>query len=126
MNTIREIEDRRAQILSQMQALRSMCKGTLAKQMLKVKHKGKDQPVLRGPYYVLVQKAGGKTQSKRLTTPEQIRRAEQDVANHKRFVELCTEFARLTQQLGEAERQQGLEQEALKKGLKSPSNRTPK
>ena len=117
MNSIRDIEARRAQILGEMQALRSICKGTVAKQMLKVKHKGKDQPVLRGPYYVLVQKAGGKTRSQRLTTPEQICQAQQDVANHKRFAGLCKEFEQLTRQLGEAERQEGLEQEALKKGL---------
>jgi hypothetical protein len=66
---------------------------------------------MRGPYYVLTSKRGGKTISQRLTTRQQVEAARADVAAHRKFVELCRQFERLTEQLGQVERAGGVGQE---------------
>ena len=123
MTSIPEIEQRRTRILEEMADIRSMERATLSKQMLRVKHKGKKDPVLRGPYFVLARWENGKTRSRRVRG-EELQRLQQEVANHERFMTLCEDFMELTQRLGELEREDASEHEALKKGLKSRSSRT--
>lgn len=125
MNPKDQIERRRNALLEEMAAIRSLERATLSKQMLRVKHKGKKEPVLRGPYYVLARWENGKTQSRRVRA-EELERLQRDVANHERFMALCEEFMELTQRLGELEREGDAEREALKKGLKSRSSRAGK
>lgn len=122
MNAIRDIEAKRDAVLDQMRHIRSIRQGTINEQYLKVRHKGKKQPVLRGPYYVITRKEGKKTVSERLTDHEELERAKRDVEAHKHFVSLCREFERLTEQLGELERAGGLDVEKKRRG--SRSNRT--
>ena len=125
MNTIASIEQQRKDILEQMNALRSMERATLNEQMLPVKHKDAPEPVLRGPYYVLVRWESGKSQSRRVPKDE-VEQVKQDVANCQRFRALSKEYEKLTEQLGQLERESGASEEALKKGLKSPSSKTRK
>jgi hypothetical protein len=110
MNTVRELERRREAIFQQMRSIRSMQRGTVNEQYLKVPHKGRPEPALCGPYYVLTGKQAGRTVSRRLTDPEQLEQARADVAAHRRFVELCREFERLTEQLGQLQRRSGADQ----------------
>ena len=49
MDRIKEIEKRRKEILREMGGIRSMRRGSINEQFLKVRHKGKKEPVLRGP-----------------------------------------------------------------------------
>jgi hypothetical protein len=56
---------------------------------------------------------------------EELAQLRRDVAAHKRFVDLCDEFVRLTERLGELERQ-GDGIEALKKTPKSRLRKTRK
>jgi len=123
---IKRLNERREKILAEMRTLRTMRPGTVSEQFLKVPHKGESEPVERGPYYLWQYYEQGKPRRKRLTTPKQVRQAREDVRNHKRFVQLCKAFEELTQQLGELERTGAASQEALKKGLKSPSNKARK
>ena len=125
MDPIRNIEKRRQEILEGMGAIRSMEQATLKEQMLPVKHKGKKDPVLRGPYYVLARWENGKTHSRRVSQ-EELEQVKQDVANHKHFIVLCKEFEALTQQLGLLERARQEDLETVKKKPKSPSRRTRK
>ena len=125
MKAVQQIETRREAILGQMRAIRSMERGSINEQFLKVAHKGKKEPVLRGPYYVISRREGNKTVGYRLKTPRELARAREDVQRHKRFQELCQDFERLTEQLGRLEREL-TEAEEEKKGLKSRSKRTPK
>jgi len=123
MDAIKEIQMGRDAVLEQMRSIRSMKRGTVAEQYLKVKHKGKKDPVERGPYYVFARWSGEKTVSKRLSSAAELEQTRRDVAAHKRFVELCKEFERLTERLGEVERQVA-DVEELKKTPRSRSRRT--
>ena len=104
MDTIKEVEDKREIILNEMRAIRSMKRGTINEQYFKMQSKGRNEPVLRGPYYVISRREGGKTVSERLSSPEILKQAQDDVAAYKRFVELCKEYEVLTEKLGQLER----------------------
>lgn len=125
MNAIAQLEQRRAEILGEMAGIRSLERATLSEQMMRVPQKGRKEGVLRGPYYVLARWQGGKTRSRRVGR-EELERVRRDVANRERFLALSEEFMDLTQRLGEVERKADAEQEALKKGLKSRSNKAGK
>ncbi len=105
METTRDIEARREAVLHEMRSIKSMKRGTINEQYLKVPQKGASKPALRGPYHVLSRREGSKTVSERLTTPEQLEQARKDVAAHKRFISLCKEFEVLTERLGILQRQ---------------------
>lgn len=117
--SIAAIEEQRDKILQTMRGIRSMRPGAVSKQFLKVKHKGKKDPVERGPYFLLQYYDHGKPVRRRLTSDEEVRRVISDVDNYKRFDQLCRQFEELTRQLGEIEREQAAVQEALKKKSKS-------
>jgi hypothetical protein len=122
MMSIHELEARRDAILEEMRSIRSMRRGTINEQFLKVRLKGKEQPLLRGPYYVFSRREGTKTVSKRLTSAAQLQRVTREVAVHKRFVALCKEFEVLTERPGELEHP--LEGRPEKKRPRLPSNKT--
>jgi len=115
MNRIKQIEQRRAEIIGQLGQIRSMELGTLNEQMLPVRHKGSPEPVMRGPYYVLARWVDGKTRSRRVAKDE-LEQVRHDVDNRKQFDALCAEFKELTHELGVLEReQQGITEEVKKK-----------
>ena len=124
MEEIRMVEERREQILNEMRQMRAMRKGSVTEQYLKVRSKGAKKPALRGPYWVYTRKEKGKTVGQRLSRKE-AERFGKEVEGYHRFQALCSEYAELTERLGELEREQG-EETQEKKGRKSPSNRTPK
>ena len=90
---------------------------------MKVQLKSREEPVRRGPYYVLSRREGKQTVSRRLRSEEEIEEARRQVAEHKRFRELCEEFEQLTEKLGELEGE-GKSLEPKKKRHRSPSSRT--
>jgi hypothetical protein len=115
MDTVRQIEQRREAVLREMGAIRSMRRGTVSEQFLRVPHKGQAQAGRCGPYFVLSRSEGGKTVSRRLTDPQQVAQARADVAAYQRFAALCREYERLTEQLGPLE-----QSEAQGPGKKRP------
>jgi hypothetical protein len=123
MNRIEQIEARRREILLEMGKIRSMRRGTLNEQYLEVPHKGKSEPALRGPYYVLSRQEGDKTVSSRLKCESELDQAREDIKTYKWFKLICREFEELTEELGELSR---ASEEELKKGLKSQSRKTRK
>ena len=106
MDTIKEIEARREAILDEMRSIRSMERGTISKHYVPVRHKGKKDPVFRGPYYVISRRGDKKTEGYHLKAQE-LGRALRDVDAHKRFRELCREYEKLTDRLGMLERELG-------------------
>ena len=126
MKTMADVEKRRDAVLAKMRNIRSMKRGSVSEQYLKVRHKGKPEPVLRGPYYVWFRYVNKRAVSKRLTSAEQVRDVREGIRAHRRFVALCKEFVELTERLSELERDGAAELEQGKKGLKSRSSRTGK
>ena len=116
MNTLKELEARRRAILDEMCSIRSMRRGTINEQFLKVKSKSSGEDVVRGPYYVISRNENGRTVSERLRTPEELKRAQDDVNKRKKFAELCEEYAQITERMGELERT--LPDESLGKKLR--------
>ena len=126
MYSIKEIEKRRKEILREMGGIRSMRRGSVNEQLLKVPHKGKKEPVVRGPYYVFSRHEKGKgTKSYRLTSQEDVDKARRDVEAHRKFRELCREYEELTEELGRMERSLG-EGSPGKKPRRLRSRRTPR
>lgn len=123
MKTLSEIENRRDSVLQEMRSIRSMKRGTINEQYLKVPQKG-SEPALRGPYQILSRREGNKTVSERLTTPAQLEQAKRDVAAHRKFVELCKNFELLTEKMVMIERQ--IEGPDKKKWLRRQSKPTGK
>jgi len=120
--SVAELEARRQRLAEQMLAIRAVQPGKISEQFLKVPHKGKSEPVKRGPYYVLTWWENGRTRSRRIK-PEDLERTREEVANYARLKALCQEFEQITQALGEAERRQSDSEEALKKGVKPQPKR---
>jgi len=122
MDSIQQLEARRNGILEEMRSIRSLKRGTINEQYLKVRLQGNKEPALRGPYYVFSRREGEKTVSQRLTVSGELEQARRDVGAYKKFWALCREFEQVTTRLGELERQvPELEQE--KKRLRSSSSK---
>ena len=103
MNSIQSLEAQRDAILEQMRQIRSMKRGSITEQFQKSQKKGQVESVC-GPYYVLSRRENGKTVSRRVKQGAELEQVRQDVERHGQFVELCRQFERLTEQLGELER----------------------
>lgn len=120
MDTIQDLEAKRNGILDQMRSIRSLRRGSISEQFLKVKHQGLRQPVLRGPYYLFQRREGNRVISQRVSSGPELTRAREDIERHKRFVSLCREFEALTERLGELERESPtLGQEKKRRRLRS-------
>ncbi len=120
MDAINDLEVRRNAILEEMRAIRSLRRGSISEQFLKVRHQGIREPVLRGPYYVLMRRDGKKVISQRVPSGPELAQAREDVARHRQFVALCREFETLTERLGELERgSAALSQEKKRHRLRS-------
>ena len=105
MQQLTALERRRECILEEIRAIRTMRKGSVSEQYLKVYHKGAKEPALRGPYWVYTRKEQGKTVSQRLssTEAEQLRKG---VGAYHQFQALCREYVEITEKIGELTREQ--------------------
>ena len=94
--SLAQLEQRRDQILQQMQAIDRLRRGSLSRQFFKKTRSG--SKARQGPYYVLQGYIGGKKFSQRIPA-EQAPQIEPLVANYKRFEELAEEFVAVTDQI---------------------------
>ena len=124
MDKIALLEDKREQILKQMREIRAMRKGSVTEQFLKVPRKGKKEPVVKGPYWLYTRKDKGKTIGQRLKAQD-AEHFRQEVEAYHRFQVLCTEYAQITERLGNLERSNGLSLQE-KKRQKSRSRKMSK
>jgi len=98
MSMIQKLRQARQEILAQIALIEEMRRGSVIRQFLKIKLKGKRKPTLSGPYALFTFKLKGKTISRRLHDLEEIRRLEQQVENYHIFQRLCRRLV----EIGEA------------------------
>lgn len=98
MSMLSRLRQARQEILAQIALLEEMRRGSVIRQFLKIKLKGKKGTVLSGPYALLTFKRQGKTLSRRLHGLEEIRRLEHQVENYHIFQQLCRRLV----EIGEA------------------------
>jgi hypothetical protein len=91
-----QLEERREQILQQIQAIDRLRRGSLSRQFFKKRRADCKAP--QGPYYLLQGYVQGKKFSERVPA-EQAPQLEPLVANYQRFEELANEFVTVTDQL---------------------------
>lgn len=120
-----ELDKRRREVAESMLAIRVARRGKISEQFLKVPHKGKKNPVVRGPYYVLSWWENGRCRSRRIKK-DALERTREELANYERLEALFEEFEHLTQALGDAEHIEAATNEAVKKRRKSPSSKAKK
>jgi len=117
MDTLQQIEAQRLAILEGIKSIRSMRRGAITEQFFPVSRRGQKQTARRGPYYVFSRHQGSQTVSRRLTAPEALQQAREDVEAFKRFQALCRDYERLTEKLGALERKTGQEKKRSKSEL---------
>ncbi len=98
MSVLSKLRQARQDILAQIALLEEMRRGSVIRQFLKIKLKGKRKPALSGPYALLTFKQKGKTVSRRLHGLEEIRALEHQVENYHIFQQLCRRLV----EIGEA------------------------
>lgn len=119
MNEIEKLEKRRMEIIKDISSIRAMRKGSVTEQYLKVAHKGKREPALRGPYFLYTRKEKGKTVGRRLSREEADPFRQQVEAFH-RFQALAKEYAEISERMADLAEASIWE----KKRPRSPSNKT--
>ncbi len=91
----------RLEILGRIASIEEMRRGSVVRQFVKIKQRGKAKPRLRGPYALYTCKRKGKTFGRRLRRPEEIRRLEEQVDNYHFFRGLCSELVSVSEQICE-------------------------
>jgi len=94
--SLSQLEQRRQQILQQIQAIDRLRRGSLSRQFFKKARPGSHTP--QGPYFVLQGYIHGRKFSERVPA-QQAPQIEPLVANYKRFEELAQEFVTVTDQI---------------------------
>lgn len=94
--SLAQLEQRREQILQQIQNIDRLRRGSLSRQFFKKTRAG--SKTQQGPYYVLQGYIQGQKFSQRIPA-EQAPQIEPLVANYKRFEELAEEFVTVTDQI---------------------------
>jgi hypothetical protein len=94
--SLSQLEQRREQILQQIQAIDRLRRGSFSRQFFKKTRA--DSKTQQGPYYVLQGYVQGQKFSERVPA-QQAQEIEPLVANYKRFEELAEEFVTVTDQI---------------------------
>lgn len=95
--TLESLSARRKAIILEIDKIKTMKRGTLNEQYLKVAHKNSES-ILGGPYYVFSRKKNGKTISRRVKAKD-VQIFKEDIAAHKKFVKLMDEFVEISEQI---------------------------
>jgi hypothetical protein len=120
MPSIQNIQQQRQQILEEMAHLEQVRRGSLTEQM--VETVGADgRAHRRGPYPLYTFKEGGKTVSRRVTTPEQITLYHQQIEQGRRFQELTNQLLHLGEALSDQAVQSATEKKTSKPKSKNNS-----
>ncbi len=107
MSILQKLRQKRQEILWQISLIEEMRRGSVIRQFLKIKLKGKRGPILSGPYALFSFKKKGKTISRRLHDPDEIRRLEEQVENYHLFQKLCRRLVEIGEAICEEREREG-------------------
>ncbi len=109
MSILAKLREARQQILTQIGLIEEMRRGSVIRQFLKIRLKGRSKPTHAGPYALLTLKKNGRTVSRRLRDPDEIRRLEQQVENYHAFQRLCRQLVEIGEAICEQREKEGKE-----------------
>lgn len=89
------------EILTHICLIEEMRRGSVTRQILKIKRKGQREPALGGPYALFTCKKNGRTVGRRLRDAKEIRRLEQQVKNFRTFQNLCSRLIKIGEKICE-------------------------
>jgi len=98
--SLAQIRKRRRELLEEMAKLEEIRRGSLCPQIFEATRKDGTR-VRRGPYTLYTRKEKGKTVSRRITAPGQVRRYEQQIQAYRRFELLAGEFVRIGERISD-------------------------
>jgi hypothetical protein len=95
---LKELEEGRKMFKKELLKIGDMRRGSVTEQYIPVLHKGKDKPVLRGPYYVYTTKIGGKSVGRHLRAAE-LKKYHMEVDNFHKFQEVCKKLLNISEEI---------------------------
>ena len=117
-----QIRQRQNAVLEEIRQIRVMRRGTLSEQHYAKRRERKGGAGACGPYFILQGYIDGQRFSERIAS-ERVEQVRNEIAQGRRFQELCRQYMALGEALAGHARQQPAADEAVKKGLKSRSSR---
>jgi len=99
MSHLPKLRQARAELLGHIASLEEMRRGSVIRQFVKVRLKGQKSPVLSGPYPLFTCKKNGRTVSRRLRRPDEVRKLELQVENYHSFRRLCTQLVDISEEI---------------------------
>jgi hypothetical protein len=107
MPSLSRLRRMRQEILSLIDPLEEMRRGSVTRQFLKFQRKGEQEPIWTGPYALFTCKRGGRTVGRRLHDLKEIRRLEIQVENYHLFQKLCRQLVEIGEQICEQQEKGG-------------------
>jgi len=98
--SLTQVRKRRKELVGELAAIEQMRRGSLFPQIFEATRKDGTQ-VRRGPYTLYTCKEKGKTVSRRITDPEQVRRYQEQIDAFRRFEALASELVRIGEKIGD-------------------------
>jgi len=98
--SLTQVRKRRRELLEQLAAIEQMRRGSLFPQIFEATRKDGTR-VRRGPYTLYTRKEKGKTVSRRITDPEQVRRYQEQIDAFRRFDALASELVRVGEKISD-------------------------
>jgi hypothetical protein len=98
--SLTQVRKRRKELLGELATIEQMRRGSLFPQIFEATRKDGAQ-VRRGPYTLYTCKEKGKTVSRRITDPEQVRGYQEQIAAFRRFEALASELVRIGERISD-------------------------
>lgn len=98
--SLRQVRKRRKELIGELAAIEQMRRGSLCPQVFEATRKDGTK-VRRGPYVLYTRKEKGKTVSRRITDPEQVRYYREQIDAFRRFETLAGELVRLGEKISD-------------------------
>jgi hypothetical protein len=100
INSLRQVRQRRKELLTELAAIEQMRRGSLVPQVFEATRED-GTTVRRGPYTLYTFKEKGKTVSRRISDPEQALRYREQIQAFRRFETLSNELVRIGEKISD-------------------------